>query len=188
MKYEIECQATKSDAFHGDKLSRVDFLNVCGAVVAACGALDVVKKSVFYGREYPHQLGNTIQANASGVVLNWVNGAGEPIPPSDAIDFVHAILGIATEAGELLELLVATAKSKTFDEINFSEELGDVFWYQAIGVKAAGIDFDGVQRQNLAKLKKRFGDKFTAFYANNRDLDAERETLQTNTAYVEVKP
>lgn len=179
MKYEIECRATKSDAFHGDKLSRVDFLNVCGAVAAACGALDAVKKSLFYGREYPHQLGNNIHASAAGVVMGWKDTVDmHAIPPHEAVDIVHAILGKATEAGELLELLIQTIKTNRFDSVNFIEEIGDGQWYDAIGVAAVGKTFEDAQTVNIAKLKERYIDKFTAFYALNRDLIAEREVLE----------
>ena len=85
----------------------------------------------------------------------------------------------ATEAGELLEALHATAyRGETFDVANAGEEIGDGFWYDALLARACGLTFDGIQRTNIAKLRHRFPDHFTEYDANNRDLFGERRILE----------
>ena len=90
----------------------------------------------------------------------------------------HASDGIATEAGELKDIL----KRKKFygqplNRQHLVEELGDLLWYVALAMDTIDTTFDEVMTVNIAKLKKRYPDKFDADKALNRDLDAENEVL-----------
>lgn len=100
-------------------------------------------------------------------------------PDVVSVDILHGAIGISTEAGEILD---AVKKSifygKPFDLVNLQEEIGDCFWYLAILAKEAGMSFEDIQTQNVAKLKKRYPEKFTEEKALNRDLGAEREVLE----------
>lgn len=189
-------QVTKSNEFHGDKLQKGELLTVLGAAIVALNQLDAIKKTLFYGREFPNQRHN-ISENCRSIASGWTTHTitvvdGDPtkeiktFSEQRAIDVIHAILGKATESGELLELLNETIRSKAFDPVNFGEEMFDGQWYDAIGCTAINMTFEQGQATNIAKLKKRFGDKFTAWYANNRDLVAERQTLEAGGALKEV--
>ena len=94
-------------------------------------------------------------------------------------DILHGALGIVTEAAEIAD---AVKKSifygKPFDLVNLQEEIGDCFWYLAILAKEAGMSFDDIMAQNIAKLKARYPDNFTEHHALNRDLKAERNVLE----------
>lgn len=194
------CQATKSPDFHGDKLTKTEFFQAVDECVRALTVLDAVKKTLFYGREFPgHRF--HISENCRSIASSWFTMTKfedrtetQVFSEQRAIDVIHAILGMATEAGELLELLARTVMTKDFDPVNFGEEVFDSQWYEAIGCKAVGMTFEEGQATNIAKLKKRFGAKFDAWYANNRDLVAERVILETNAkgnvehAYKEVSP
>jgi len=94
---------------------------------------------------------------------------------------LHAALGIATEAGEFADII----KKRIFytgplDKAHLIEELGDILWYVALACDYLGVSFDGVQRKNIAKLKVRYGSKFTAEAAQhgNRDIDAEQNVMK----------
>ena len=65
-----------------------------------------------------------------------------------------------------------------FDEVNLKEELGDLFWYNAILFREYKLDLDDVLQINIDKLNKRYGAKFSEEAAINRDLKAEREILE----------
>lgn len=89
----------------------------------------------------------------------------------------HAAFGLVTEAGEILDVFKKFKfYGKPIDRVNLIEELGDVMWYCAIMADSLGINF--VWYTNIAKLKKRFPDKFTSEKALNRDLLAERQVLE----------
>lgn len=165
--------------------------SIIQVMIAAGNMLDQVKKHVFYDREY----------DSDQLVVEFTNIVGSldamkqqiteikqsdikmmPYPHEAHTNFnpriFHSIVGMATESVELLEALV----QPEFDRVNFIEELGDLSWYQAIGVDAADTTFDEVLDININKLssgeKARYEDGFSSDDANNRDLDAERKILE----------
>jgi NTP pyrophosphatase (non-canonical NTP hydrolase) len=92
---------------------------------------------------------------------------------------LHAGIGLATEAGEFLDALKKHIfYGKNLDTVNLKEELGDIFWYCAIIADQLGVDFDSVMERNIEKLQTRYGEKFTEERATNRDITAERTTLE----------
>ena len=92
---------------------------------------------------------------------------------------LHAGIGLATEAGEFLDAMKKHVfYGKELDTVNLGEEMGDLFWCCAIVADELGLDFAKVMDTNIAKLKARYGDKFTEQAASERDLDTEREILE----------
>lgn len=97
------------------------------------------------------------------------------------IRLLHAALGLATEAGEILDTVKKHLfYGKPLDFTNLEEEGGDVMWY--LGILADVLehkDFATMMGRNNAKLTLRFGEKeFSAEKALNRNLDGEREILE----------
>lgn len=91
----------------------------------------------------------------------------------------HAVMGIVTEAGELMD---AVKRVKIYnaelDKVNLAEEAGDLMWYLAILADELGVSFEEIWDKNIRKLKKRFPEKFTEGDAINRDLEKERKELE----------
>jgi NTP pyrophosphatase (non-canonical NTP hydrolase) len=90
----------------------------------------------------------------------------------------HAIYGIVTEAGELMNAL---KKAKIYgvelDKVNLFEETGDLMWYLALLCDDLGKSFEEIWDKNIEKLKTRYPEKFSPDKGLNRDLDAERKVL-----------
>jgi NTP pyrophosphatase (non-canonical NTP hydrolase) len=85
----------------------------------------------------------------------------------------HALMGIVTEAGELMDQLKKhIVYGKELDLVNLAEECGDVFWY------LAELE-SSIKKTNIAKLKARYPEKFTETDAVVRDLGIERDILDT---------
>jgi NTP pyrophosphatase (non-canonical NTP hydrolase) len=96
-----------------------------------------------------------------------------------AIRLLHGQLGLASESGEIADQLKKHIfYGKALDTINLEEEIGDVFWYLALLANELGADFDSIMERNIAKLKKRYGDKFSEQRAINRNLTIERGILE----------
>lgn len=134
-------------------------------------ALDKVKKWMFYGKQ---MIGHT---HPSSVLDARVRNF-----QSDEIDLIHSIIGIATEAGELLEALLARIDGPdalSFDRTNLAEEFGDILWYLGLGTAALGESFEHLQEMNQKKLRARFPEKFSEDAAINRDVAAERKLLES---------
>jgi NTP pyrophosphatase (non-canonical NTP hydrolase) len=101
------------------------------------------------------------------------------------LKIIHAVMGMVTEAGELMDAVKRhLIYGKSLDFVNLMEENGDSFWYQALLARASGFTFDQSMDRNIAKLLKRFPEKFNEERALNRDLDAEREALGDNGGYL----
>lgn len=92
---------------------------------------------------------------------------------------IHAALGLASEVGEICDMLKKhLIYGKELDIINAMEESGDISWYQALLLTAVKKTMEESLEKNIAKLKLRFGDKFTTDAATKRDLVAERKALE----------
>lgn len=96
---------------------------------------------------------------------------------------VHAVLGLQTEAGELADPVKKHIYyGRPLDLVNLREEIGDCLWYLAIAADALGTTLEAEQTRNLAKLRARYPQVFTAEAARVRDLDREREVLEEDVA------
>lgn len=92
---------------------------------------------------------------------------------------LHAGIGLSTESGEFLDALKKHIfYGKELDRVNLAEEMGDMFWYLAIVADELGVNMDDVMQNNIAKLKARYGEKFSEEKAEKRDLKTEREILE----------
>ena len=92
---------------------------------------------------------------------------------------LHAGIGMATEAGEFLDALKKHIfYGKELDRVNLKEEMGDLFWYLAIACDELDVEFEPLMERNIAKLKARYGEKFSESKAEKRDLATEREILE----------
>lgn len=97
-------------------------------------------------------------------------------------DILHAAMGICTEAGELQDQLKKSFfYGKKLDMVNIEEELGDAMWYIGMCCQRLGLSMEKIMEQNIEKLRVRFPEKFTTELALSRDLNKERDSLETNT-------
>lgn len=169
--YVAEAELTLSRQFHGELVGKHVWAHTLNNAIDALTKLDKVKKSLFYGRD-----NNLISEGQSGV--DDLPARMGIMPKENAQDIIHGILGLATEAGELLELLRDTINGEPLDLVNIKEEVGDGKWYMAILARVAGFMWGDDERVNIAKLRARFPDRFTEYDANNRNLVAERGILE----------
>lgn len=169
---------TKSDKFYGNKVTLYELKCTLLWCIESLRHLDRIKKALFYGKPFTHiyQEGETSER-----VADLPERIGRTVGNDEAaIDLLHGIIGKATEAGEMLEQLLAVAEgSAEFDPVNCKEETFDSQWYDAVICNALGVTFEEGQRNIIEKLRARFPDKFTEQSANVRDLEAERKVLET---------
>ncbi len=161
--------------------------------------LDQMKKEIFYGKEIDDTKWLTgllsINVTMNDAVDHHRMCMNHKSHVKSNLDFdvriAHSIIGINTEAGELLEAFSAAAIPRhsgkydpdgcisEFDTVNFGEELGDLMWYTAIGVDAGHLDFDNILQTNQTKLESRYSSGgFSADESTNRTLNDERKILE----------
>jgi NTP pyrophosphatase (non-canonical NTP hydrolase) len=98
-------------------------------------------------------------------------------------DLLHGAMGACTEAGELMDICKRHQQyGKPIDWVHAIEEAGDLLWYIALVSRASGVSLEEIAKRNIAKLAKRYPEKFTAELALNRDLTAERQVLEAPAA------
>ncbi len=91
----------------------------------------------------------------------------------------HATMGMVTEAGEIMDdLKRAKYYNVPLDRGHVVEEAGDVMWYLAVLADELGVSFEEVWEKNIAKLQKRYPDKYSNDLAVNRNVDEERKIFK----------
>jgi len=89
---------------------------------------------------------------------------------------LHGVIGISTEAGEMLSnLKKALFYGNEVDINNLKEEIGDVLWYIAILSNELDISIETLMEQNIRKLQARYPEKFSKDASDNRDYRQEAE-------------
>jgi len=112
---------------------------------------------------------------------------GTRLQEAAVIDMLHGAIGMATEAGELLDAVKKHIfYGRTLDTVNIEEELGDSMWYFGLIIHALHLmgyetGIEVICEKNILKLRARYGAKFSEAAANERDLAKEREILESTT-------
>lgn len=182
---ESERTAPPPGHFNGRLIDAELFFERLRTFIEAAAELDRYKKLMFYGEDFNKKRfadpfvegGKRGDRILEGTVNMTIDGPW--LGDEQAEQVIHAVLGIASEAGEVAEALFnVAARGHEGDRVNFLEEVGDLQWYEAMLARVFSTDFDAIQRTNIAKLRERFPDKFTQDAANNRNLGAERAVLE----------
>jgi len=168
--------------------SRVETINVnirfvealIEAIICLGTILDQFKKNVFYNKPFdiPTILNLITDARIAITTLTRIintdtlniKGTADVNPR-----IFHAVLGITTEAVELLEGL--DLRNNFVDRINILEEFGDLDWYKAIGIDELNGDWEQLLITITEKLRTRYPDKFTSEHAIERNIENERKVL-----------
>lgn len=141
-------------------------------------ALENVKRFIFYGQKdrVPQ--------------MHIETQAPPPYPLNEETArwtrLLHALLGIFGEGHEMidcldLEMLTSpdpAAVTPKFDPVNIQEEFGDNGWYSALGLDAVDISMLQCYRANIAKLYKRYPEKFSETAAAERNLAVETSAMK----------
>lgn len=167
-------------------LSKVAIHNALNAISNFTELADIVKKSVFYGKPINHTVVSQFVLNTSAFMhfmqatMHHEQHAKvyEDSLSDPNMRILHGALGMFTEAGEMLQAVLRQMETGELDLVNMVEETGDSDWYKAIIHDETGVSENTVREKVIAKLKARYGDKFTAEAAINRDLVAERKVLE----------
>lgn len=131
-----------------------------------------------------------------GTRITVYNEEGYPVQVNPA-QLNHAVVGMTGDVGELASALEKFIYyGQDFDRVNIIEELGDIMWYIAEACSAVGVPLEYVMGRNIAKLRKRYPEKFNELLAKeeNRDREAERKALMefqiksVNEAYKRTFP
>lgn len=83
---------------------------------------------------------------------------------------INGALGLCGEAGEVADILKKVfMQGHDANASALAEEIGDVLWYCAELAAWLGFSLDDIAEQNIAKLKRRYPDGFSAERSINRE-------------------
>ena len=154
--YSVLAMRTEASTFFAPQDKReVEILTDMSTFIDLAARLSRHKSLLFYGKDKPEP-----ETHSFNVVTTDFRNIHDKAR-------LHALLGIASEAGELLEALFkemrgVDSQSEQEDiDANYSEESGDIDWYQEQLAKSICIPVEQSRRDNIAKLRVRYPDKFT---------------------------
>lgn len=111
--------------------------------------------------------------------LEYQENCGRTMPEDGSatvhLRMMHAIAGIASEAGEIAsELQHALQEERDLNLDTMREELGDLLWFSAEMCVAMGTTLNDIMQQNIEKLKKRYPEGFEVWRSEHRhELEGE---------------
>ena len=145
------------------------------AIISLGRRSDAIKKWVYYGKDSEYTTGGF-----RGIRPEERTCAIAILTQHNDIRIYHALLGLFSEIGELFEMYFEYVfRGGTMDWENYTEEVGDLFWYMALLAKAINYpNFLPFLLSNRAKLVRRYGDAWSQDAAINRDHGAEMKSLQ----------
>jgi len=164
LHHRATCRNGSLPLKYGMELERSELVRVLDAAAHLATTADYLKKRVIYGR------------GIDSITLPVLDTCALTVKRAQLL---HALLGVISEAGEMVE-----AFRRTHDEendavrVNCIEEGGDMIWYVTRWLKTSGSSVEDASQRVVAKLKTRYPDKFTEQAALNRDLDAEFDALR----------
>jgi NTP pyrophosphatase (non-canonical NTP hydrolase) len=156
------------ERLHNDSSLLGELFMCLTSLIEEADALDDLKCRIYYGKTQRALMNLSHVETPATIQL-------EP----RALRLLHAGVGMATEVGEFLYALYRHIYlGEELDLVNLAEEVGDMQWYCALAMDASGKSLEATMTAIIAKLKKRYPNKFTEADAANRDEAAERQILE----------
>lgn len=138
---------------------------------------------------------NEYQALAMRTLCDQVAARNRLHSGVEATQVNHALIGLSGEVGELCgfwQKMVYYGKFVGPEEFKqkIADEAGDVLWYVAELLTAAGLTLEGVLAGNVAKLRARYPERYTDAAAADeaRDRTAEAQAVAVASGTAAAKP
>jgi hypothetical protein len=163
--FKLHMKPFISDEYHDELIEPFMLEYMFRQAILAAQRVNMVKKSLFYGARFRGKKYEYLKTK---------------IEHNDKLNHIlHAVLGLFTESGEMLEILYdIMSKRSDPDFYHFTEELGDFYWYLTLLQMRLNLDPNEIRRKNALKNHARFGTKFSENRALFRDLKKEHKAME----------
>lgn len=162
-------------------------LRAClAAAIAMADVIDLLKKTVVYGRDLDYDqfnevLQEVVDTATEARFLTRTPAMPELVPMNPR--FFHAAVGLYGESGEILQALLHESNGEQLNIHNMIEEGGDACWYLLALyvdelIRMGACTAAQMLLMNVAKLAKRFPEKFSLVASEGRDYAAERVAME----------
>lgn len=115
--------------------------------------------------------------------LSKVPSTGFNLSETESVspEFLHASMGMVTEAAEILDLIKKhLGYRKPLDAKKLHAELGDLLFYWSLAVEDCGLSLKEMIDANTKKLTARYPEGYSHERAINRDENHERKAVEDN--------
>lgn len=113
---------------------------------------------------------NYLEESAKTENQDWAAIAAR-LNNEQVVQLLHGAMGLNTESGEIMDTLKKNLiYGSELNITNLKEEIGDIAWYFALICRALGMTIEEVFEKNIAKLAKRYPNKFSKEAAENRNV------------------
>lgn len=148
--------AAGPEVFHADNYGCRDLVLALAKYIVAARHLDAAKSALFYGK---HK--EVVTEDVSPIIAS---GGTEGTYDFDFItnpQLIHAILGIASEGGEIAEDLLAGLSGELASYDNVNRESGDIDWFQELLATVTGQSVTDNRVENIDRLVTRYPEAFS---------------------------
>lgn len=160
--------------------NKKDLTTVVNGFLVSSSGMDLLKKKVMYNSDPLKLL--KLDAELSKTLAEFPHNFVEEVAKDPLkSQLFHYVIGVITEANEMMVALGKAVTTGSLDLTNVGEEVADGNWYNALICERLGMDMGTLMERNIAKLKARYPEKFTEESATNRDLEKERKILEGDT-------
>lgn len=145
-------------------------------LVATAGKVaDLVKKGVYHQHGINWALVHEALAGvitAAGALMMSDDLESGLAPPSDTdVMLLWNALGIAGEAGEVVELAHRQVSQHDVTAYEFAKELGDLQWYLSASCTKLDISLSEVMQCNIEKLQHRYPEGYSSEASKTRAVE-----------------
>lgn len=125
------------------------------------GSLDIAKKYAIYNKR---------NSSCNEVITpQRIDKFASFKPTPSQCELIHAAIGIAGEAGELLDAVRKHVfDGQPLDRENVIEELGDLCFYFEAALQTINVERWAIEQENKHKLSKRYKDGYSDQQAQER--------------------
>ncbi len=175
-EYQAEALRTESKPPEDIKIDTFLLFLATQQMIIACAFLDKLKKHIFYGASFNRDascfiLAQELKATAS-ILSNpdfRMDSNRSERSMGKNLRTLHGLISLLTVLKD------DGMSSKAL--LNLKDELGDLEWCKALLYDSLQLDEGMIRQQNIVKLRIRYGTKFSKKKALNRNLQAERKSL-----------
>lgn len=169
-QYHADAMRTAAgpEVFHPHNHNVRDLILAMAKFILASRQLDAAKSALFYGKTKEVNIDDLTPIIASGGTDGYFDYALIYNP-----QFLHATLGIMSEAGEIGDDVLKALSGRLEDVDNIVRESGDIDWFQELLAEAVGVSVYEGRCRNIYRLRQRFPEAFSEADAIARADEAE---------------
>lgn len=179
-EYKEQSARTMSPNYFPMSISAETIHGIVGVVTEAGELMDALKEAIFYDLKFDRENVREEIGDVMWYIMAIVRPEGWDLenipyeeqsvrsmspnyfPMSISTETIRGIMGIVTEAGELMDALKKTMfYGRDIDRDNVRKRINNIMQYIMVIMRSEGWDLEDIMQENIDKLKIRYPEQFT---------------------------